>query len=329
MSEVIEKQIASAWVAEAMMKTNTVICPLTLDLAAPLPETPPFYYVHSLPGAGGAELRYLAKFWAEQPIIAVQMPMAGRKEITDLDSLIEDYCKLVLTFHQTYYGERGFLLGGWSAGAIIALEMAQRFAKIGRIPELLIAIDKAPRHTRAEIDPVCGTMWRNSFLWWRMHWRKRDLARCVLNKLWWYLETGHFYGSETSDEDKAAFIANFKHRTPEEKAFQESLYERLEEYVPQPYGGKVLVIMTREGFRDRVGDGCKAICKCPQIVKVSGTHLSIMEGRVVRGDPQLDDVRWLATALRRSLGGKGARKPQESVKGSPAPPLGPEAFPAS
>ena len=45
MSDVIEKQIASAWVAEAMMKTKTAICPLTLDLSQPLPERAPFYYV--------------------------------------------------------------------------------------------------------------------------------------------------------------------------------------------------------------------------------------------------------------------------------------------
>ena len=328
MSDVIEKQIASAWVAEAMMKTKTAICPLTLDLSQPLPERAPFYYVHSLPGGGGAEMRYLAKFWEEQPIIAIQMPMDGRKFVADIDPLIEDYCNLVLTFHQTYYGNRGFLLGGWSAGAIIALEMAQRLAKIGRIPELLIAIDKAPRNTSAEMDPIYGSMWRNSYLWWRLHWRKRDLLSCVLNKIAWYLRTGHLYGSETSNDDKKRYFAGFKHRTDDEKAFQLSLWEGLEKYVPQPYGGKVLVIMTREGHQDRVADGWRTLVKGPLIIKIAGTHLSIMEGRLIDGDTDLADVRGLASALRRGVRAL-AGKPQERRKEIKASPWGPKAFRAS
>ena len=74
--DVIKKQIASAWMAEITTKTKSVICPLTVDLAKPArPETLPFYCMHSISGAGGAELRHLATFLTlEQPLLAIQMP---------------------------------------------------------------------------------------------------------------------------------------------------------------------------------------------------------------------------------------------------------------
>jgi thioesterase domain-containing protein len=73
-------------------------------------------------------------------------------------SLAEYYCEKLLTFHEARYGKRPFVLGGWSSGVVIALEMAQQLARVGHAPALLVAIDKAPRNTKAEIDPL-----RNSF----------------------------------------------------------------------------------------------------------------------------------------------------------------------
>lgn len=93
--DIITKQIAAAWMAEITMKTKSVICPLTVDLAQPpRPGTLPFYCVHSISGGGAAELRHLATFLtSKQPLLAIQMPMNRRKKerVKSIYSLAEYY----------------------------------------------------------------------------------------------------------------------------------------------------------------------------------------------------------------------------------------------
>jgi thioesterase domain-containing protein len=309
--DIIKKQIASAWIAEITMKTESVICPLTVDLTKAISrEVVPFYCVHSISGAGGAELRHLATFLtSEQPLIAIQSPMSQRRKesVKSIDILTKYYCKTVLAFHQAHYGRRPFILGGWSAGATIALEMAQRLARVRQMPALLIAIDKAPRNTKAEIDPIRNSLLNNLYLWLRLEWRKgstiSDFRNRVCQKASWCLQNRQVYGSDFSETDKRNHLNQLttKSRTRDEREFIESLWEELEDYRPSLYDGKVLVLMTREGWIDRVAEGWKAIAKHLKIIEVPGTHTSIIRGTVINGVANLDDVRSLAEVLRREL----------------------------
>lgn len=309
--DVVKKQIACAWIAEFTMKTKSVICPLTVDLTKPIfQDKLPFYCVHSINGAGGAELGYLARFLtSNQPFFAIQTPTDLRKKefAKSIVSLAEYYCNVLLTFHKTHYGETQFVLGGWSAGAIIALEMAQQLARVRQRPALLVAIDKAPRNTKAEIDPVGNSFFRNLYLWSRLKWRGRcslrDFANCFFKKASWCLRTQGIYGSEFSISEKFNQLNQLAEitRTRDEREFVETLWEGLENYVPLPYDGKVLVLMTRQGSADRVAEGWKAIAKRPRIVKVPGTHTSIIRGIVTNGVVGLADVHSLAEVLRREL----------------------------
>lgn len=238
--DIVKKQIDSAWIAEITMKTAAVVCPLTADLTKPVrPEIIPFYCVHSISGAGGAELRHLARFLtSEQPLIAIQSPMSQRRKesVKSIDLLTEYYCKAVLAFHQTHYGRRPFILGGWSAGATIALEMAQRLARVRQMPALLIAIDKAPRNTKAEIGSIPNSLFNNLYLWLRLEWRKnsslRDFRNRLSQKASWCLQNHRVYGSDFSEIDKRNHINQLteKSRTRDEREFIEVLWENLENY---------------------------------------------------------------------------------------------------
>lgn len=59
--------------------------------------------------------------------------------------------------------------------------------------------------------------------------------------------------------------------------------------------------MTQDASVDRVAEGWKAINKQPRIVKVPGTHTSIIRGSVTNGVVGLADVHSLAEALRCEL----------------------------
>lgn len=323
--DVIKKQIASAWMAEITMKTKSVICPLTVDLTkAAHAETLPFYCVHSISGAGGAELRHLATFLTmEQPLLAIQMPMDRRKKLSakSIQLVAEYYCKKVLAFHQAHFGKTSFVLGGWSAGATIALEMAQRFARAGQMPALLIAIDKAPQNTTAEIDRPGNSFCRNLGLWLRLKWRAssslRDFVDGLSQKAFWCLHHQRIYGAYTNESDKLDHISQLAKttRTLNERQFIESLLEAVQNYQPLPYDGKVLVLITREGGVDRVAERWKAIAKDLKIIKVPGTHASVMNGIVTNGVANLADVRSLAEVLRRELLGQLQQASAGSVTG--------------
>jgi thioesterase domain-containing protein len=235
------------------------------------------------------------------------MPMDRRKKesVKSIYVVAEYYCEKVLAFHQAHYGKTSFVLGGWSAGATIALEMAQRLARVGQIPALLIAIDKAPRNTKAEINTIRNSLFNNFCLWLRLQWRKSSSARefrnCLSQKVSWCLRNQRIYGSDFSDADHHNHLNQLESRTLDEREFIESLWKELEDYRPSLYDGKVLVLMTREGWIDRVAEGWKAIAKHLKIIEVPGTHTSIMRGTVINGVANLDDVRSLAEALRREL----------------------------
>ena len=293
------------------MKTRLVICPLTVDLTKQvLQDKLPFYCVHSIIGAGGAELGHLARFLtSEQPFFAIQTPIGlRRKEFAkSIDSLAEYYCNTLLTFHKTHYGDTQFILGGWSAGAIIALEMARRLASIGRPPALLVAIDKAPRNTKAEIDRLQNTLFRNLHLWFRLKWRESSSPTEFMNDLFrkisWSWRNQRLFGSDFSELDHTVQVKKLtgNARKSQETEFIATLYEELESYVPRAYDGKVLVLMSREGWVDRVAAGWKAIAKHPKILRVPGTHTSLIRGTVTNGVLDLADVRRLAEVLRREL----------------------------
>lgn len=307
----IKKQIMAAWGVEMRMKTRSIVCPLSANIHQPPPHNRlPFYCVHSITGAGGAELVQLATLLtAAQPLLAIQAPISmRRKEIAQsLESLVTNYCKKLLSVHEAHYGKEQFIIGGFSAGAVIALEMAQRLTGIGRPPALLVAIDKAPRNTKAEIDPLQNTLFRNLYLWLRLKWRKSSSASEFINNLFrkisWSWRHQRLFGGDLSELENAVRMKKLTEnaRTKQEKEFIETLYEELEGYVPRAYEGKVLVLMTREGCVDRVAAGWKAIAKHPKILRVSGTHTSIIRGTVTNGIVDLADVRGLAEVLRREL----------------------------
>lgn len=75
---------------------------------------------------------------------------------------------------------------GRSAGAVIALEVAQQLNQMGRnqnrlIPKIpvLIAVDDAPLNTRADISSS-NSFLRDALIWFRTEWRKEPfLGKCL------------------------------------------------------------------------------------------------------------------------------------------------------
>ena len=121
---------------------------------------PAFYCVHSISGEV-MNFRHLSKLLGrEQRFYGIQVPsdLRNAEFPASIESMARYYVGALIDFQP----EGPYLLGGWSIGSAIALEMAQQMKAIGRNVELLVAIDGAPPVTGA------GTSHWNPVYYWKL-----------------------------------------------------------------------------------------------------------------------------------------------------------------
>jgi thioesterase domain-containing protein len=292
------KQVKAAWWSEVRATVLDLVIPLATDPTAP-PKGYPFYCVHSVSGAGGAEFGKLAELVSPDiPFYAFQVPSAQRTAGTgqSIAAMATRYRDALIEFHAAHYGDMPFYLGGWSAGVMVALEMAQQLTQMGLQPATLVAIDKCPRHTKAEIGPWNSTA-RNVALWLKRSWRNRTSLWGALQSLTKKLAVifchRQLYGGPDATYDSQAVIERMLIDKPaNQRDFISAFYSQTCGYVPHRYFGKVLVIATDEGYRDRVVEGWRYIADHRKTVRLPGGHRDLILG---------DNAVLLAAVLQREL----------------------------
>jgi thioesterase domain-containing protein/acyl carrier protein len=113
---------------------QSAIVPLRTDGTGPA-----LLWVHPI---GGSALCYRPLANAleiNHPLYALQSPWFGRGEEcpTTLEQIAATYLNLI----EETFGDEPLLLGGWSFGALLALEIAQQLAHRGRAPLRLLLVD--------------------------------------------------------------------------------------------------------------------------------------------------------------------------------------------
>ena len=105
----------------------------------------PFYCVHSIAGDVHILGKLIGALGADQALSRIQVPKEKMRAdfAASIETIARDRVKTVLAFQP----KGPFVLGGWSTGAIIALEMTQQLTAIGRDIPLLVAFDGAPSNT--------------------------------------------------------------------------------------------------------------------------------------------------------------------------------------
>jgi acyl carrier protein len=106
---------------------------------------PAVFFVHSVIGDVVGCRHLLRLIDPEQRVYGIQVPMELRTAefVSSIGAMAERYVEELLAF------EPGgpYILGGWSAGAPIALEMAQQLKARGYRVPLLVSVDAAPANT--------------------------------------------------------------------------------------------------------------------------------------------------------------------------------------
>jgi thioesterase domain-containing protein len=203
-----------------------------------------FYCVHPVAGVV-AELHPLAS----QIGPGVQFYGIG----VPLKHLTEEHGKLSIEERAQYYIEEivkfqpigPIALGGWSAGAIVALEMAQQLRKLGREDVLLVVIDLAP-----EIDVGMSysryalKLLLNVPRWIKSEKLSQRESRRVLSKQ--ALKKANRFISRIAGITRSPLLEGRGSLDLSEphKRFIEAFFEGLEKYEPKPYDGRVLAIVA-------------------------------------------------------------------------------------
>lgn len=290
-------------------------------------ESPAFYCVHSLSGAGGTDFLHLAKLMPTVRFYGIQAPPAKMHDPTfgsSVESLADDYVDALIKFQPT----GRFFLGGWSAGVIIGLEIAQKLRVRGRVVSLFAAIDATPENTSAGFPAwhprylldVAG----NSLGWFindvvmtkgsRSALMRRGLAKGVAQAR---ALLARCRGERQGGADPVEALMDVSRYPAVERSFMTRLYAALLAYQPKKYAGRVVAYEATKRpllHLPQVGRVWTALAPNATIVRVKGTHLSILKP---------GDVDALAADLARRIADiaqETADRPAAAAASAEAPP---------
>lgn len=264
---------------------------------------PAFYGIHCLFG-GVTHFYPLARLLGpEQKFYGIQAPIEklNARFAASVESMAQYYADALCAFQP----EGPLVLGGWSAGSAIALEVAQQLKARGREVPLLVVIDGPLWNTGGGISA-----W-NPLYYWKL---ARNLPRWIAAKLlesrsfgdlkWRVrakLKVGRklamatFRGESTRYGHMVAGFMDVESMPEAQVSFMKAVFNALYEYTPKQYTGPVLVYAaTTQPLHHlfQVETVWAKIAARIEVVPINGTH------RTIVGEPH---VIALADDLRRRL----------------------------
>ena len=252
----------------------------------------PLYLVHSI---GGEVIYYrplAERIGGDRKIYGIQAPkekMSGAFAET-IHGLAEYYLENLTQFQP----QGPLLLGGWSSGAPIALEMAQMLKAAGRPVPLLIIFDGLLFNCGGKLSPwhplYQWKLLRNLPLWIAENifqgWGVRGSLIRLRRELKLNFESliGRRQKGPGSSVD--AFM-DTSALPPEQADFARALGRAVEIYEPKPYDGDTLVYTARSQpllHLLQVDTTWQAIARRCKLVYVDGNHVTLMK------EPYVDQV---------------------------------------
>jgi thioesterase domain-containing protein len=285
--------------------TNTVILPINEASQAGDAALPAFYCVHSLSGAGGTDFIHLAERMPDVRFFGIQAPPARFDDTsfgTSVEALAEFYAEALIKFQP----KGRFFLGGWSAGVIIGLEIAQKLRARGRVVSLFAAIDAIPENTGLGLPswhPLYMGEWALNSVSWVLNdvifgkgslraLMKRGVTRAMLQM------RPNWRGRKEGGADTLDAFMDVSRYPAVEKAFMTRLYAALFAYKPKTYAGTVVAYEAAKKPLLRlpqIGRVWRTLAPRSAVVRLKGTHLSVLKPGDV--DPLARDLEARVAAI--------------------------------
>jgi thioesterase domain-containing protein len=239
----------------------------------------PFFCVSSVSGDASCYRALAAQLGVRLPFFGIQTPLPkrGGNYINSIESIAQRYVEVI------DWPEGPFVLGGWSAGGTVALEMAQQLRARGRDDFLLIAIDAPLVNIGGEEIGLLKYVWELS----------RNLPAAIIHHELWQkgapLAVIRAFGRRLKIKITANSEAggmDLSEYSPEEGAYIKGLYRLLESgYTPEPYGGPMVFCVATIGpvtHLPRRRQAWESIAPHGKYIPLKGTHVSIIMQDVVK-----------------------------------------------
>ncbi|HXS07161.1 MAG TPA: thioesterase domain-containing protein [Rhizomicrobium sp.] len=206
----------------------------------------PLYLVHAVGGDVGVFQPFAEMIADSRTIYGIQVPSHKFDAESSIYELAEYYVDALMHFQP----EGPVMLGGWSVGSTIALEMAQILKRRGRDVPLLISFDGNLYHTGARIS-AWSPRYLRELLGNVRHWANDARSHrlgvvCTIERLYrdWRMARD-CWAIERNLRGKVS-VAFLKESAwpPNRLPLIRSLYRAGEVYYPKPYDGRVLVYLA-------------------------------------------------------------------------------------
>jgi thioesterase domain-containing protein len=232
-----------------------------------------FFFVHSLSGFAGQDFAALAEeLGPHVRFVGVQATSNVMKNPpihSSVPTLAEYYVNAILDFQP----KGSMMLGGWSAGAVLALEMARCIKKRGRDVALLVVVDDGPEKSVSDFVRYCKMV--------------RNFPKAILTKVSMRGSTRNVIKQvrpKSAVEHPAdIFFEDISAFPDYQKQFIRRLYDACIAYeLTEKYHGQVLVCdaVQQPLFRPRpVKEMWSNIVAEPDITSVTlpGNHVTVMQ----------------------------------------------------
>jgi thioesterase domain-containing protein len=279
----------AALFALANRAAETVLLPLNDAAYAANDAGRTFYCIHSVSGAAGLEYSRLGALMPSIRFFGLQAPpkkMADKNFGVSLSGIGDYYAQVLDRFQP----DGPFYVGGWSVGAAVALETAVKLRMRGRTVRLIAAIEGAPENTGADLpvwDPRCIIQAATNLPRWLLHdpVEGRTSASMGFKRL--FAARAPFARDRATrpspptipDLVVRARVSDLDRYPVVQQLFMQRLYDAAFAYWPKPYLDPVVLYEASvQPMRNRpqFARAWRTIAPQTSVVKVSGTHVSIM-----------------------------------------------------
>jgi thioesterase domain-containing protein len=276
--------------------SSRMIVPLNAEAALLESKAPAFYCVHAITGAGVTDFAALAKAIGDGVrVFAIHAPKKLMLT-SDYDALLTSIAGQYAEAITKSQPEGPINLGGFSSGAMVALETSRKLRALGREVHLLVSLDGAPKNIQ-----VANSRWGYLAKWaWNL---PAALVKEDMGRLWRQLlfKTFKYWTRQrtaATDDDAThpvrETVNNYSSYPAHQRRFMRTLYDAIEKTSFDRYEGAVVVYKAtiKPIFLSGVAEFWRRVAPHCEIVNIPGTHASMVL------DP---DVRPIAADLARRL----------------------------
>lgn len=239
----------------------------------------PLFLIH--PG-GGSPLCFLplARLIGERPVFGFQAPGLEGEGATP--STITDFAETYIAALKTVQPEGPYHIGGWSAGGVIAFEMARLLEKNGEAVGLLAMLDAGFLNSSWPAE-ISARLFSLAHLAGNILQLPLPRTSQEINDLF-RMAGLHQPANSDSASPRISQIVEWGSRLitelPRMVPVFRAVVQALHDYVPEPIRGEISLFYARDDFlrkESRIIAGWKRIAGSVAVFAVPGTHMTLLD----------------------------------------------------